>query len=663
MIYENLVSLQEVTRIAQKQLEIQENAAREKLSDKEEDCLQLFRLTSSTKDTTYERYKERVESRVEGTCEWFLSHTHFQQWLQQESGPLLVSADPGCGKSVLAKYLIDEGLPRFATICYFFFKDQDQNTVRQALCALLHQLFSQKSSLIKHAMEEFTKDGRGLINSTKSLWSILGKAVQDPQAGPIIIILDALDECAESELGDLIRSIESQLHSNCQSKLKYLLTSRPYEQIVSKFVRLLESFPYIRIPGEEKSETISQEVNHVIQHRVEQLAKEKHLSGQVKNHLLTRLLEVSHRTYLWVYLVFDFLTTASFKKTPNGVDSTMKSLPRTIYEAYERILKNSRNDPEVRRALSIILVANRPLTLSEMNIALNVNSASKCVHDLDLEEDREFGARLRASCGLFISIHHDKIFFLHQTAREFLLANTISDTAVTSEPNWQHSITSQSAHNVLAEVCVIYLDFINNNTNLTDSRHGHHYELDNYPFLDYSALNWGFHYHEACITAGTDLVPIALRICSPNSKSWSAWFTLYWESRHDGTPEDLSSLMISSYFGLESVVMILLGGADSRSFNKKSLQTALLWAARNGHETIVGILLERGVDFESKDNYGRTPLSCAAENGHDTIVRLLLKRGADIESKDDNGQTPLSWATENGHESILRLLLTQASSE
>ncbi|KAG8427368.1 hypothetical protein J3459_006763 [Metarhizium acridum] len=99
--------------------------------------------------------------RIERTCQWFLRHEHFQAWVEQESGPLLVTADPGCGKTVLAKYLVDHGLSR-TTICYLFFKDQDQSTVGQAFCALLHQLFSQKPSLIKHAMMELDKEGQGL---------------------------------------------------------------------------------------------------------------------------------------------------------------------------------------------------------------------------------------------------------------------------------------------------------------------------------------------------------------------------------------------------------------------------------------------------------------------------------------------------------------------
>lgn len=336
---------------------------------------------------------------------WFLNHVRFQKWLEQESGVLLVSADPGCGKSVLAKYLIEHGLPRSATICYFFFKDQDQNTVRQALCAVLHQLFSQKPSLIEHAMERFTKDGPGLINSTSSLWAILRNVVQDPQTGPVTVVLDALDECAEPEFEDLMWNVQSQFCSNTvgSSRLKYLLTSRPYEQIVSKFRALLETFPDIRIPGEEDSEAISQEVNLVIESRAGQLAKEKGLSDRVKGHLVEKLCGMPHRTYPWVYLVFDYLKREDFKRTPKGVEDSMATLPKSVNQAYEQILSKSKDDRMVRKALSVILTARRPLTLSEMNVAVNVDDKSRSFDDLDLEKESDFKSRLRSCCGLFVS--------------------------------------------------------------------------------------------------------------------------------------------------------------------------------------------------------------------------------------------------------------------
>jgi hypothetical protein len=521
----------------------------------------LFRLTTSRTDATYEWYKDRVEERVEDTCLWSLKHEHFQRWLKQDSGPLLITADPGCGKSVLAKYLIDHGLPRSTAICYFFFKDQDQDTVRQALCALLHQLFSQKPSLIEHALPQFRKDGQGLINSTESLWQILRNAIKDPQAGPVIMVLDALDECAESEFADLMRNIESQFRSDQSGydKLKYLLTCRPYDQIVSKFRGLLNAFPNIRIPGEEESETIAQEVNHVITRRVNQLSMKKRLSHQIKSHLEKRLQETTHRTYLWVYLVFDYLQKEDFKKTPKGVESAIAILPRSINEAYDRILSKSKEDPMVRKALSIILAAGRPLTLSEMNYAVNIDDTSQSFYDLDLEDEKDFKLRLRSWCGLFVSIYQGKIYFLHQTAREFLLADLASPTTGPSELRWHHSITTQDAHTVLAELCVRYLNFFNSDVSPpTDANVEAGHPIDSYAFLDYSAKTWGTHFREAGITDDAALIPSALRICDPDSKSYSAWFRMYWKTTGMRTTEYFTNLMVASYYGHCAVVKLLL---------------------------------------------------------------------------------------------------------
>ena len=591
---------------------------------------------------------------------WFLNHEHYQKWLKQDSGPLLVTADPGCGKSVLAKYLIDYALPRSTTICYFFFKDQDQNTVRQALCALLHQLFSQKPSLIEDAMPKFHKDGQGLINSTESLWDVLRNAITDPQAGSVIIVLDALDECAESDFVDLVRNIQNQFrHNNLgYSMLKYLLTCRPYEHIVSKFYSLLDVFPNIRIPGEEESEIISREVNCVISHHVHQLSIEKGLSPEIKSHLERKLQEATHRTYLWVYLIFDLLQKEVFKKTPKGVESTIATLPTSIHEAYEQILDKSRDNPTVRNALSIILAANRPLSLSEMNIALNMDNTLQSLHDFDLESEEHFKTRLRSWCGLFISVHQGNIYFLHQTAREFLLADLA--TPVPSNLRWHQSITIQNAHAVLAKLCVRYLDLLNFESSPPTGAKGQDAHLvGGGAFLHYSARNWTSHFKEADIGDDDDILPFALRICNPNCRSLSEWWRLTierWEH-----PGNLTDLMIASYYGHRAVVKLLLEkGADTDAKDSGG-RTPLLWATRQGHEAIITLLLENGADINARDSEGQTPLMWAVGNGLETTVELLLEKGADVDTKDNRDWTPLSWAATHGQEAIVRLLLEKGA--
>lgn len=64
-------------------------------------------------------------------------------------------------------------------------------------------------------------------------------------------------------------------------------------------------------------------------------------------------------------------------------------------------------------------------------------------------------------------------------------------------------------------------------------------------------------------------------------------------------------------------------------------------ASELGLVQAVELLLDRGADFEHKDNCGRTSLLIASQYGHVEIVELLLERGSDTEHRDSLGRTAL----------------------
>ena len=72
--------------------------------------------------------------------------------------------------------------------------------------------------------------------------------------------------------------------------------------------------------------------------------------------------------------------------------------------------------------------------------------------------------------------------------------------------------------------------------------------------------------------------------------------------------------------------------------------TALIWAARNGHRGIVRALLAQGADLKIKGEYGHTALTLAAQHGHVAIVEALLAQGADPDARNNNGHTALMCA-------------------
>jgi ankyrin repeat protein len=110
------------------------------------------------------------------------------------------------------------------------------------------------------------------------------------------------------------------------------------------------------------------------------------------------------------------------------------------------------------------------------------------------------------------------------------------------------------------------------------------------------------------------------------------------------------------------VVRFLLGWevTDPNLQTHWKKQTPLFFAAENGHEEIVELLVgcER-VGLEIGDMHGNTPLRVAAENGHEGVVRRLLTgpRQADPNARDENGQAPLFGAAYFGHTGVVKLLL------
>jgi ankyrin repeat protein len=486
-------------------------------------------------------------------------------------------------------------------------------------------------------------------------------------------VFDALDECDPADLKILVDIMnDAFLKAPPEFKVKCLMTSRPYEQVSGEFAYLVERFPQIRIPGEQESETIRMEVERVVQVRVKNLAKKRKLSPKLQEHLESRLLEASHRTYLWVYLVFEYLEEEAFKRTARGLDDVLRTLPNSVNDAYEKILSRSKEDDFVRKALAFIITAVRPLEVSELNVALHVEAEHTSNFDLDLEEDEEFEQRLRDCCGLFLTINHGKVYLLHQTAREFLVKRLPTSDASDRDHigsggsenfrhrTWQNSIVLEDANLLVAEACVAFLrnldpdifglEPVGTNDDIERLAKIH---SENVQFLHYSVNHWEYHMRLAQESSQFPTLIAMLQFqhgCS----------NIYWRLTRFSRTSSRSQFHAQAYASAEyqlhlaaaldhiKIVEYLAGsGASVNAGSHDDLDPPLRHAALSGSYHIVKFLLEQGADVNGTATGSvlkRTALFPTSIWASEEVVKLLLQSGANPNHRDQNGQTPLFFA-------------------
>ncbi|MXN75528.1 ankyrin repeat domain-containing protein [Burkholderia sp. 4701] len=90
----------------------------------------------------------------------------------------------------------------------------------------------------------------------------------------------------------------------------------------------------------------------------------------------------------------------------------------------------------------------------------------------------------------------------------------------------------------------------------------------------------------------------------------------------------------------------------------KAGENALMLASLNGDVGLVKLLIDKGAEVSKK---GWAPLHYAATNGQDAVVKVLLEHDAYIDTASPNGTTPLMMAARGNHGSTVNLLLDQGA--
>lgn len=405
--------------------------------------------------------KRSIAEPAGGTCRWLLENSALLKWRNSTISSLLwLSGSPGCGKSVLCSFLIDEldSLRRRSTVCFFFCRDLvDRGSASDLLRSVLWQLLSAKSHLIRHAITAFAgRDVAKVVEEPDVLWEICTACFEDPSAGDITWILDGLDACEAPGREQLLRLIVSYFSTNkgkSNQRVRVLLTSRLDVQILDTLGR---ATPRINLDNEHTH--THQDVELLVRKRVSLLQASGRCSQASAEALQESLFCKASRTFLWVSHVLDAFDK-SLESSHEVFEDILHGLPDRLTAVYRQIVNRipTVEREKSRRMLQLVAFSLRPLTLEELNLAWTIRYSDISESDVIGRLDRNIQRTVAGLCDSLVRVVETRVLLVHPTARDFLMYECEKPIDAGNQGYPWYGLEPARAHLAIAQSCVAYL--------------------------------------------------------------------------------------------------------------------------------------------------------------------------------------------------------------
>ncbi|KAK4500999.1 hypothetical protein PRZ48_006805 [Zasmidium cellare] len=402
-----------------------------------------------------------IKKAQHSTCAWILQHPTYVAWdsadeTTQEQTIFWINGKPGAGKSTLLKFVYTQMKKnkrrRNEILASFFFNargDDLEKTTTGMYRSLLLQLLKEAPDL-QHVFDEI--DGAQEATDFASFWTleilqdVFATAVAGLGDRRVSCVIDALDECNEKQVRDMVAQFEDLAESAIESgiRLRICFASRHYPEI-----RAQKALSMIL----ETQDGHSRDLEKFIRKQLD--AGNSEHDEQIR----TRIREKSNGVFMWTVLVVDILNTEYRKGRMWAIERKLEEIPGGLGDLLRDILRRDSVDMEgLLLCLQWILFAKRPLKLEEFYCAMETGLTDQPPQRRDAKRD-ETQAMVRfvtsSSKGLAELIISEKptVQFIHESVRDFLL----KDGGLCELWSQLDGRALYSSHERLKECCHKYL--------------------------------------------------------------------------------------------------------------------------------------------------------------------------------------------------------------
>lgn len=326
------------------------------------------------KSLKFDQHKDRhdnIKAAHADTCKWLQESVEYLDWLDPDKihdhhGFLWIKGKPGAGKSTIMKFALATARERMSSriVISFFFNARggtlEKSTLgmyRSLLLQLLQQLPTLQADLdLSDFIVDQDTNYRWHVEPLKSLFH---QAIENIQKSKVMCLIDALDECDEDEVRDMISFFEYLGDFTTSKGISFLVcfSSRHY--------------PYISIQNglslilENQKEHAQDIIKYV---RSELKIGQSNIANRIHADIPRR----SRGVFMWVILVVLILNKDYDRGRMHNLQMKYQEIPGDLHQLFKDILTRNSDEKsnETLRCLQWILFAKRPLKPEELYFAV-----------------------------------------------------------------------------------------------------------------------------------------------------------------------------------------------------------------------------------------------------------------------------------------------------
>jgi ankyrin repeat protein len=660
------------------------------------------------------------------TCKWLLHKREYLDWLdpskfEEHHGLLWIKGKPGTGKSTLMKFALAHARKKLKekTVISFFFNARGDDLEKSTI--------GMYRSLLLQLIERFPAfqaihDSLGLSMrnnaypewSIEALKSLFGQVIQSLGEASVLCLIDALDECEEHQIRDMISFFEhvGDLAVSSGLQLHVCFSSRHYPHItIRRGVTLV-------LEGQEgHTQDILNYINSELKIGHSKLAET----------IRAEIQEKAAGVFIWVALVVEMLNKEHDGGRIHALRRRIRDIPADLHELFHDILTRDDQDKnELVLCIQWILFARQPLTPEQLYFAILAGVQPEALGAWDSDEITAATIErfiLQSSKGLaeVTKSNSRTVQFIHESVVDFL-AKENGLRKIWPDIAWDKG----QNHEDLKRCCIQYMGIdLSSHVDLSEplpkasspeAAALRQSVSTAFPLLEYAVRNVLYHaniseglgvaqkdflsrflvaewvqldnlFEKRDIRRHTPKVSLLYMLAEANLANLievhpSIMSGLEVEEERYGPP-----LFAAFATGSDQAVETLLKaqkptvsptrapkehdhtseepGAKvnfGREFKFSSTRTVLSYIAQHGNERVLADLLTTGKFMhDSQDKDGQTPLLRAVESGNEATLRLLLENGADIEAKGADEESLLFQAVKAEKEAVTRLLIDKGA--